>query len=96
MKGNVNDANTHEFRLIFFRQNTRLTYQSNTWNVLLFKEAYHIKEKYPILDNGVIASREMQIFLMSFNYNLYRNHILTVSFYSNTLLDDILLVIKLV
>ena len=58
----LNDANTHEFRLSLVRHNTRITDQSYNWNVLLFKEAYHIKEKCPILSNGVKVSREIQLF----------------------------------
>ena len=57
----VNDFNTHEFRLNLVRQNTRIVFHSNNWNVLLFKEAYHINEKCPLLDNGVKTSREMQL-----------------------------------
>ena len=57
-----NDVNTHEFRLNLVLQNTRITDESNNWNVLLFKEAYHIKGKCPVLNNGVKASREMQLF----------------------------------
>ena len=49
----LNDANTHEFRLSLVRQNTRIIDQSYNWNVLLFKEAYHIKEKCPILNDDV-------------------------------------------
>ena len=55
----MNDVNTHEFRLNLVRQNTRIIDQSNNWNVLLFNEAYHIKEKYLILNNGVKASSEI-------------------------------------
>ena len=58
----LNDVNTHEFRLNIVRQNTRIIDESNNWNVLLFKEAYHIKEKCSILSNGVKTSREMQLF----------------------------------
>ena len=43
----LNDVNKHEFRLNLVRQNTRIIDESNNWNVLLFKEAYHIKEKCP-------------------------------------------------
>ena len=55
----LNDVNMHEFRLNLVRQNTRIIDQSYNWNVLLFKEAYHIKEKCPILNNGVKVSKEM-------------------------------------
>ena len=58
----LNDASTHEFRLNLVRHNTRIIDQSNNWNVLLLKEACHIKEKCPILNNGLKASREMQLF----------------------------------
>ena len=92
----LNDVNTHEFRLNLVRLNTRIIDESNNWNVLLFKEAYHIKEKCPILNNGVKASREMQLFWIQFTYNLYTNHVLIVSFCSNMFLDYILLVTKLV
>ena len=49
----LNDVNKHEFRLNPVRQNTRIIDESNNWNFLFFKEAYHIKEKCPILNNGV-------------------------------------------
>ena len=58
----LDDVNKHNFRLNLVRQNTRIIDESNNWNVLLFKEAYHIKEKCPILNNGVKASRERQLF----------------------------------
>ena len=59
--------------------------------LLLFKEACHIKEKCSILNNGVKASRAMQLFSTQFCYNVYTNHVLIVSFYSNRFLDYILL-----
>ena len=58
----LNDVNMHEFRLNLVRQNTRIIDQSYNWNVLLFKEAYHIKEESPIFNNGVKGSRGMQLF----------------------------------
>ena len=58
----LNVINKHNFRLNLVRQNTRIIDESNNWNVLLFTEAYHINEKCPILNNGVKASREMQLF----------------------------------
>ena len=57
----LNGVNTHEFRLNPVRQNTRIIDESNNWNILLFKEAGHIKEKCPILNNGVKVFREMQL-----------------------------------
>ena len=58
----LKDVNTREFRLNLVLQNARIIDESNNWNVLLFKEAYHIKEKCPILNNDVKASMEMQLF----------------------------------
>ena len=92
----LNDVNRHEFWLNLVRQNTRIIDESNNWNVLLFKEAYHIKEKCPILNNDAKGSREMQLFWLQFNYNTYTNHVLIVSFCSNMFLDYILLFIQLV
>ena len=57
----LKDVNTREFRLNLVLQNARIIDESNNWNVLLFKEAYHIKEKCPILNNAVKASRGMQL-----------------------------------
>ena len=92
----LNNVKTHECRLNLVRQNTRITDLSSNWNVLLFKETYHIKKNSPVLINGFKVSREIQLFWMSFNYNVYANHILTVSCYCNVFSDYILLVIKLV
>ena len=64
----VNDVNTHEFRLNLVRLSTRKIDYSKTG------EAYHIKEKCPILNNVVKASREMQLFSMRFTYSVYKNH----------------------
>ena len=58
----LNAVNKHEFRLDLVCQNTRIIDESNNWNILLFKEGYHIKEKCPILNYGVKASSEMQLF----------------------------------
>ena len=74
------DVNTNEFRLNLVHHNTRIIDQSNNWNVLLFKEAYHVKEKCPILNNCVKASRDMQPFWLPFNYNVCTIHVFTVSF----------------
>ena len=67
----LNDVNTREFRLNLVCQNTRKIDESNNWKVLSFKEAYHIKEKCPILNNDIKVFRAMQLFWMQFGYNLY-------------------------
>ena len=58
----LNNIKTHEYRLNLARQNTRITDLSSNWNVLLFKEAYHIKKNSPVLNNGFKTSREIQLF----------------------------------
>ena len=58
----LNDVNMHEIRLNLVRQNTGIINGSNNWNILLFKEAFHIKKKCPMLNNSVKTSREMQLF----------------------------------
>lgn len=57
-----NDVNTRDFRLNLVRSNTKVINHSSNWNILLFKEALYIKEKVPVLNNGVKASRELQLF----------------------------------
>ena len=58
----LNVANMCDFRLNFICHNTKIIDQSNNCNVLLFKETYHIKEKCPVLKNGVEVTKEMQLF----------------------------------
>ena len=58
----LNDVNTHEFRLNLVCENTGIIDKSNNWNVLLFKEAYHMNEKCHILNNSVKVSRKVQLF----------------------------------
>ena len=42
--------------------NTRIIDRHKNWNILLFKEAIQIKEKKPILNTGLKASKELQLF----------------------------------
>ena len=58
----LNNVKTHECRSNLVRQNTRITDLSSNWNVLLFKEAYHIKKNSPVLNNYFKVSREIQLF----------------------------------
>ena len=39
----------------------------NNWNVLLFKEALMIKKHRPMLNCGLMASKELQLFWLHFN-----------------------------
>ena len=44
------------------RDNTNIIDCDNNWNLLLYKEAYHIKRSTPFLNNGLKASRELRLF----------------------------------
>ena len=56
------DVDARQLRINSFLNNTKIIDKSNNWNILLFKEAYYIKEKRPTLNNGANASKELQIF----------------------------------
>ena len=56
------DVIEKEFILNQIRTNTNIIDQSENWNILLYKEALHIKERKPSLNTGVRASREMLLF----------------------------------
>ena len=66
----LNDANLRDFRLNLVCHNTKIIDQSNNWNVLLFKETYHIKDKYQVLNNCVEVPRKMKLFWMPFDYSV--------------------------
>ena len=42
--------------------NSKIIDSSNNWNLLLYKEALHIKIRKSILNNGLKASRDLQLF----------------------------------
>ena len=44
------------------QMNTRIIYLYKNWSILLFKEAIKIKEKKPILNTSLKASKELQLF----------------------------------
>ena len=56
------DVDARQLRINSFLNNTKIIDKSNNWNILLFKEAYYIKEKRPTLNNGAKASKELQLF----------------------------------
>ena len=55
----VQDPRTSRINLA--QMNTRIIDCHKNWNILLFKEAIKIKEKKPILNTGLKASKELQI-----------------------------------
>ena len=44
------------------KENISITDRARQWNILLCKEALHIKEKNPTLNNGLKASKELKLF----------------------------------
>ena len=42
--------------------NTRVIDRCDNWSVLLFKEALHIKDKNPLLNHGLKASKDLIVF----------------------------------
>ena len=57
-----NNVNTKVFQLTTVRENTRVIDTDSNWNILLFKEAYYIKNKEASLNKGLKASRELLLF----------------------------------
>ena len=57
-----NDVDVTNWKINIVRESTKILDASNNWNILLFKEAYYIKQKQPILNTGVKASRDLQLF----------------------------------
>ena len=56
----VQDLGTSRINLV--QMNTRIIDRHQNWNILLFKEAIKTKEKKPILNTGLKASKELQLF----------------------------------
>ena len=57
---------TKEFFTETVRSNTKIIDSDDNWNLLLYKEAYHIKRSSPSLNNGLKASRELCLFSWQF------------------------------
>ena len=51
-----------EFLTQTVRANTNIIDRDDNWNLLLYKEAYHIKSSAPFLNTGLKASRELYLF----------------------------------
>ena len=56
----VQDLGTSRINLV--QMNTRIIDRHQNWNILLFNEAIKTKEKKPILNTGLKASKELQLF----------------------------------
>ena len=51
-----------KFNINLVQENLRILDKSRFWNELLIKEALKIKERKPILNNGLNASKELKLF----------------------------------
>ena len=59
---NYLDGKTNNELTDFVMTNSKIIDSSNNWNLLLYKEALHIKRRKSILNNGLKGSRELQLF----------------------------------
>ena len=59
---NYLDSKTNNGLTDFVMTNSKIIDSSNNWNLLFYKEALHIKRRKSILNNGLKASRDLQLF----------------------------------
>ena len=64
-----------EFLTQTVRDNTNIIDRDDNWNLLLYKEAYHIKRLTPFLNNGLKASRELSLFSWQFRFFVFHFHV---------------------
>ena len=57
-----NDVNINKLNIAQIRDNSAILDKAANWNVLLFKEALYIKRQKPSLNNGLKATKELQLF----------------------------------
>ena len=55
-------------RINLVQGDTEITDRHKNWNILLFKEALKIKELDPILNSGLKAFKELQLFWIDGNF----------------------------
>ena len=60
--GKLTKAETRDYYLNCIVNNIKVIDTASNWNILLLKEALHIKRKSPFLNNGLKASRELFLF----------------------------------
>ena len=53
---------TYTYDINSIQENTNIIDSAKNWNTLLMKEALHIKLKKPVLNSGLKASKELQLF----------------------------------
>ena len=55
-------SGNNEYAINAVQNNTTLLDYDDNWNLLLYKEAFHIKRQLPSLNNGLKSSRELCLF----------------------------------
>ena len=60
--GKLTKAETRDYYLNCIVNNIKVIDTASNWNILLLKEALHIKRKSPFLNHGLKASRELFLF----------------------------------
>ena len=50
------------YRIATVKENISIVDRARRWDILLFTEALHIKEKNPTLNNGLKTSKELKLF----------------------------------
>ena len=58
----VDDPDVRQLHVNLVRQNVYVIDRANNWNVLLFKEAFRIKQLNPTLNYGLKASKDLELF----------------------------------
>ena len=59
---NNHDVNCNKFDINQIRSNTIVLNKTDNWNELLFKEVLLIKSQKPLLNTGLKAPKELQLF----------------------------------
>ena len=70
LDGDVTTPDHHDININIVKNNVRIIDSYRNWNVSLYKEAIKIKELKPLLNIGLKASRELDLFeqlIFSFN-----------------------------
>ena len=58
----LDNYDVRKIKITMVTDNTTILDTSHNWSILLFKEALYIKRYKPLLNNGLKASRELQLF----------------------------------
>ena len=62
LDGDVTTPDHHDININIVKGNVRIIDCHRNWNILLYKEAIKIKELKPLLNIGLKASKELDLF----------------------------------